>query len=337
VSRLVPKLTLSSGADISRLAIHLTEYSNTPTIHAAIDAGITLFDTDPAAEPELVKALSTYEGAENIGDLVIAHRVDKGAVDASELVASVHQSLAIMGVSSLDMIQLDCREASHASLSLTEASEALRGLQKEGKVKALGVRNVTMEQLKAIQSSAPVDVIANQMDLTNSLDQLNMVSHAQKNNMIILATSPFSGLDWKATTTLKQYSKTLLAANETGEVTVKQTAIYMLLNLCPDLAVVSRMENPAEVLENIAGCFLKHSEEMKTGMKKAQKTLINSLLKGKKEGADGDISKADMEQAMAQLNSMPLDKIAEQLQKLPQDEVIGLMRDMGFSPEKFGK
>ena len=142
------------------------------TIHAALDAGITLIDTAPGygfgrAETLIGKAIRGRRDkvviATKCGLVWDAPGVDHFAVDGKVLRRNLHpesirreceQSLQRLGVDQIDLYQTHWPEADKTPIS--ETMECLVSLKDEGKIGAIGVCNVTPDELKENLAAGPV-------------------------------------------------------------------------------------------------------------------------------------------------------------------------------------
>src|SRR5918993_1043018 len=132
------------------------------TIHAALDAGITLIDTadiyapswDTMGHNETVvrKAMAAYSGTRD--EVVIA---TKGGVTRSDgekwgrdaslpyLRSAVEKSLRNLGVDVIDVYQWHRPDR---SMAYGEGVENFKTLRDEGKVKAIGISNANVEEIE---------------------------------------------------------------------------------------------------------------------------------------------------------------------------------------------
>lgn len=132
------------------------------TVHAALDAGITYVDTADIYAPSwdsmghneeiVARALATWSGDR---DAVVVGT--KGGITRSQgevwgrngsldyLRSAVEKSLRVLGVEAIDLYQWH-RPDRHRTYA--EGVEALATLRDEGKIKAIGVSNASVEELE---------------------------------------------------------------------------------------------------------------------------------------------------------------------------------------------
>src|SRR5262245_39724700 len=132
------------------------------TIHAALDLGINLIDTAPAygfghSEEVVGRAIAerggrdriviaTKVGLERRGDALFRNGTRRQIFEEIEL------SLARLRTDYIDLYQV------HWPDPLTpyeETAEALRDLKRDGKIRAIGVSNYSIEQMERFRSVAP--------------------------------------------------------------------------------------------------------------------------------------------------------------------------------------
>ncbi|WP_328873920.1 aldo/keto reductase [Streptomyces sp. NBC_00287] len=131
------------------------------TVHAALDAGVTLLDTadsyhlpgEPPGHNELLvaRALATYGGG--TGDVLVATKGGRGRPsdggwtvngDPRWLKAAAEASLKRLGVEAIGLYQLHKPDP---SIPFEESVGALRELADEGKIRLVGVSNTDVRQI----------------------------------------------------------------------------------------------------------------------------------------------------------------------------------------------
>lgn len=168
--RLVGQLEVSPiGLGVARLGLQgrPPEPESIATIHAALDAGLTLIDTadsyslsdrDHGYGEELVaKAVAAYGG--DVGDLLIVTKVghmrEPGDFDdfltgwridgrPEHIVASARASLKRLRVDAIDVYELHSPDP---EVPFAESLGALAELLREGVIRMAGISNVSVEQI----------------------------------------------------------------------------------------------------------------------------------------------------------------------------------------------
>lgn len=119
-------------------------------IEAAFDAGITTFDTaeeygDGYSEQILGKALGSKRS-----QTIICSKVFSNHLRKDQVIEACHRSLKNLGTDYLDLYQIHWPSGCWGSeqVSIAETMEALSRLKEQGKIRAIGVSNFDLQQLK---------------------------------------------------------------------------------------------------------------------------------------------------------------------------------------------
>ena len=168
-------------------------------VHTALDLGINYIDVSPyygntRAETVLGKALKgirrdAYILATKVG------RFGPGEYDysAQRVMASVDESLRRMGVDFVDVIQCHDIEFSTPGQILNETLPALRQVQKQGKVRFIGVTGLPLSNFPAILDHTELDTILSFCHYTlfdTSLAEL--IPYLREKEVGIVNASPLS-------------------------------------------------------------------------------------------------------------------------------------------------
>ena len=202
----------SSGIEISSLAWGMWRFAGqdvaaaTELVHAALDAGITLFDTADiygfgeqgfgAAEELLGEVFA--ENPDLRGRMVLA---TKGGITppvpydsgAEYLTKAIDDSLRRLRTEQVDLWQI------HRPDILTHPSEIARAIEdavKSGKVRAFGVSNFTTAQIATLAKFSSVPIVCTQPELSPlRIDTIENgeLDQAIAMDMAVLAWSPLGG------------------------------------------------------------------------------------------------------------------------------------------------
>ena len=176
-------------------------------IHSVLDAGVTLLDTadvycldqDDYGHNErlFARALSSWAGSRN--DLVVA---TKGGMIRPEgrwerdghpeyLKQACERSLEALGVECIDLYQF---HAPDPRVPWADSVGALARLQEEGKIKWIGLSNVTIEQIEEAGTIIRVVTVQNRLSpfFREALDT-GVVRHCADRGIGFLAYSPVGG------------------------------------------------------------------------------------------------------------------------------------------------
>lgn len=176
-------------------------------IHAALDAGVTLIDTadvyclDDADighnEKLIARALSTWSGPR--GRTLVA---TKGGLTRpggrwerdgrpAHLREACERSLTALGRDALDLYQL---HAPDSRVPFAHSVGALADLRREGKIRLVGLSNVTVAEIKAAEAIVPITSVQNRLNpfFRESLDG-GVVRYCAERGIGFLAYSPTGG------------------------------------------------------------------------------------------------------------------------------------------------
>jgi len=194
------------------------------TIHAALDNGINFIDTAPLygfghseevvgkalagrrdsavlatkcgiwwekePKPEGDGELHVYSTAGALGTAENYERILYRYLRPTSIRAELEASLRRLQTDCVDLYQVHCQDA---TASIAETMETLLELKKEGKIRAIGVSNVTPEQLAEYQRVGYVDVLQERFSLIDRDVQKNgMAKTAEENGMNLLTYSPLA-------------------------------------------------------------------------------------------------------------------------------------------------
>jgi aryl-alcohol dehydrogenase-like predicted oxidoreductase len=164
------------------------------TFHAALDRGITLIDTAPVygfgrAEELVGKALeigSRREGVLIATKAGLEWHDEKISRNASprRLRQEVELSLRRLRTDRIDLYQLHWPDP---ATPITETAAALGQLVKEGKVRAIGVSNLSPAQLDEFRRVTPVRTTQPPYNLFERSIEKDVLPHAVKNGVVVLA------------------------------------------------------------------------------------------------------------------------------------------------------
>ncbi|MBI1722445.1 MAG: aldo/keto reductase [Gemmatimonadetes bacterium] len=183
------------------------EATGVRVIHAALDAGATLIDTadvychddDDIGHNErlIAKALRSWSGPRE--RIMVA---TKGGLTRPQgrwerdgrpahLKRACERSLAALGVERVDLYQL---HAPDPAVPLADSAGALADLQREGKVRWVGLSNVSVEEIEEASAIVPVITVQNRLNpfFREALED-GVVAYCTRQEIGFLAYSPLGG------------------------------------------------------------------------------------------------------------------------------------------------
>jgi aryl-alcohol dehydrogenase-like predicted oxidoreductase len=164
------------------------EADSIATIHAALDAGVTLIDTAPGYGAGLSEEIVGRGLAGHRDRALIATKIGSGDLTPAGVIASCEASLQRLRTDRIDLLQIHWFREGAALEDVVAAMERLRS---SGKVRALGVSNFGPETLNRFGAAAS-GWITNQLayNLLWRAIEFEIVDACKRNGMGILCYSP---------------------------------------------------------------------------------------------------------------------------------------------------
>jgi len=164
------------------------ETDSIATIHAALDAGVTLIDTAPGYGAGLSEEIVGRGLTGHRDRALIATKVGAGDLTPGGVIASCEASLRRLRTDRIDLLQIHWfREGA----ALEEVVAAMERLRSSGKVRALGVSNFGPETLDRLGAAAS-GWITNQLayNLLWRAIEFEIMAACRRSNLGVLCYSP---------------------------------------------------------------------------------------------------------------------------------------------------
>ena len=184
------------------------ERKSVEAIQAAINAGINLIDTAPAYGMGVSESIVGKAVAGRRDQVVIATKcgivwhTDKGTpfvnqsgkmmhryLGAGSIRYELEQSLKRLGTDYVDLYQTHWQDE---TTPIEETMGTLLDLKREGKIRAIGVSNATVEQIEAYRRVGPLDSGQEKYSMLDRKLENEYLPYALKNNIAVLAYSPLA-------------------------------------------------------------------------------------------------------------------------------------------------
>ena len=176
-------------------------------IHAALDAGVTLMDTADVYclddreighnERLIARALRSYQG--NREQVIVATKGGMArpggrwvtAGRPEQLRAACERSLKALNVEPIDLYQLHTPDQ---AVPLAESVGALAELRREGKIRRVGLSNVSVAEIREAETIVPVTSVQNRLNpfFREALSE-GVVEYCTGQGIGFLAYSPIGG------------------------------------------------------------------------------------------------------------------------------------------------
>lgn len=238
------------------------------TIHAALDAGVTLLDTADAYAPsaeefganELLVARALREWSGRRDEVVVAtkgghtrHGDDWGLNGRPEYLRhACEQSLRRLETDRIDLYQYHRPDP---DVPFAESVGALRDLVEQGKVRMVGLSNVTVEQLEEARAIVDVAAVQNQLSLsyTGPLSR-GEVAACEAAGVAFLAWSPLGGIG--RARDLEHAGSPVAEIAQERRVSPQRVALAWLLALSEAVVPIPGASRPESILDSLAATTL---------------------------------------------------------------------------------
>ncbi|CAL9395885.1 Pyridoxine 4-dehydrogenase [Streptomyces sp. enrichment culture] len=229
-------------------------------LRRAVDLGVNLFDTADAyalgaGEELLAEALHPYRDG-----VVVATKAGVLRPSPTEWITHGHPaylrqqaelSLRRLRTDRIDLFQLHRIDPAYP---LADQVGALRQLQEEGKIRHIGLSEVTVEELTAASRIAPVVSVQNVYNLAERGHD-PVIDHTAERGIAFLPYFPIARGEHTAD------GGPLAAVAEEAGATRSQTALAWLLHRAPNVIPIPGTSSPAHLAENVAALRVSLTEE----------------------------------------------------------------------------
>ena len=259
-------LTLSNGVKIPQLGLgtwFIDDANAAEAVKAAAKLGYRHFDTAQAYGNER----GVGEGVRSCGvareELFVVSKVAAEHKTYEAAKASIDETLAKMGLDYLDMMIIHSPQpwdkVNQCEDRYVEGNRAawraLEEAYKAGKLRAIGVSNFQIGDLKSLEEACTVKPMVNQILLHISNTPLELVDYCQKNDIAVEAYSPIAHGEILHQPEIK-------AMAEKYGVSVPQLCIRYTLQL--GVISLPKTANPAHMETNAQVDFAISAEDMET-------------------------------------------------------------------------
>jgi len=237
-------------------------------LRRAVELGITFFDTadsyGPVVAEELLKeALHPYAD-----DVVIATKAGLTRQgpgiwtplgNPAYLRQQAELSLRRLGVERIDLFQLHRIDP---GVRLEDQVGELAKLRDEGKVRHIGLSEVSVQQLLDAQAVTPIATVQNLFNLANR-DAEELLDHCEKNDVGFIPWFPL------ATGELSREDGALAAAAKEHDATPSQLALAWLLKRSPVMLPIPGTSSVDHLESNTAAAAIELTDEEYEALAKA--------------------------------------------------------------------
>jgi pyridoxine 4-dehydrogenase len=221
-------------------------------LHRALELGINLLDTADSYGPEVAERLIAEALYPYPKGLVIATKAgfqrpgpDRWVEDGrpQHLREAVAGSLKRLRLERIDLLQLHRIDP---KVPLEDQIETLVDLQDEGKIKHIGLSEVSVEQIEAVRKITTIVSVQNRYNLIDRSSE-SVLEYCTDENLAFIPWFPL------ATGSLAKPGGPLARAAERLKATPAQVAIAWLLQKSPVILPIPGTSTVKHLEENVAG------------------------------------------------------------------------------------
>jgi diketogulonate reductase-like aldo/keto reductase len=254
---------LWNGIEIPKIGLGTWLISNDDVIQAvknSIDIGYRHIDTAQAYENESGVGIAIQESNINRDEIFITTKVAAEIKSYKKAIQSIDESLSNLNIDTIDLMLIhspkpwsEFNGSDHYFEGNLEVWRALENSYKAGKMKAIGISNFQVKDIKNILDNCDIKPMVNQIlaHITNTPAEL--IEYCKKNDIIVEAYSPIGHGEL-----LKNEALIKLAAKY--NISVAQLCIRYCIEL--GLLPLPKSENPKHMTTNTNIDFEISQEDM---------------------------------------------------------------------------
>jgi pyridoxine 4-dehydrogenase len=228
-------------------------------LRRAVELGVNFFDTAESYGPQtnetlIAEALHPYPRGFVVATKCGVSRPNRGRWDADgrpdKLRRDLEGSLKRLKLERIDVYQLHTVDP---KVPLEVSVGTLADMRKEGKVRHVGLSNVTVKQLETARKIVPIVSVQNRYSLVDRGSE-DVLLHCEKQGIAFLPWYPLGDGSALKVSKVRKLAEKLKA-------TPAQIAIAWLLKKSPVMLPIPGTGNVAHLEENVAAAKLKLSDE----------------------------------------------------------------------------
>lgn len=239
-------------------------------LRRAVELGVTMFDTADAYGPQIAEELIAEALYPYVADIVIATKgglTRQGPAKAKPcgrpdyLQQQLELSLRKLRVERIDLYQLHRIDP---TVPLEETLGALKDAQAQGKIRHIGLSEVTPEEIEAAQKIVPIVSVQNRYNMTDRKSR-HALAFCEKHGIGFLPWYPMGG---SATTSIAKKAPSEGGANhpiaefaEAHGCSVNQLSLAWLLHQSPVILPIPGTSSIPHLEQNVAAGSLQIAED----------------------------------------------------------------------------
>jgi aryl-alcohol dehydrogenase-like predicted oxidoreductase len=174
--------------------VGIDDAQSTRAIRAAVEVGVTTFDTAAAYGKGHSERILGAALADVRTEVILATKVFANRLKFNQVIGSCHQSLKNLKTDYIDLYQIHWPAGSFGtrSVPIEDTLAAMTELKEKGKIRAIGVSNFSCIQLEEAIRYARIDSFQSPYSLFWRHVEGDAMSYCRENNISMLAYSPMA-------------------------------------------------------------------------------------------------------------------------------------------------
>ena len=222
-------------------------------IRAAIESGVNFIDTADAYGPYTSELLVAEAIAPFKDQLMVATKggfvkYKPGAVMRNShpyyLRTAVEGSLKRLETETIGLYFLHTVDP---NIPIEESVGALAQLQQEGKIKHIGVSNISLEEYEKAKSVATIDAVQNAFNFSDRRSEV-LVNATANDNVAFVAHTPIARNNW---------DNSIFAQAEKEGISANQMSLKWLLDFAPNVISIPGTSSENHLMENLKAYQIK--------------------------------------------------------------------------------
>lgn len=194
-----PRVTLSDGNKIPQIGLGVWQVDPAITERVVVDgikAGYRSIDTAEGYQNEEGVGAAIRKAGVPREELFITSKLRNGGHARDLALKSFDETMEKLGIEQIDMFLIHWPVPSQGKY--VEAWKALIELQKQGRIKSIGVSNFNPDHIEKLVAETGVTPVVNQIELHPTFQQVRSRPFYRENNIAVESWSPLgSGADLK--------------------------------------------------------------------------------------------------------------------------------------------
>lgn len=244
-------------------------------LRRAVELGVDLIDTADSYGPEVSELLIAEALYPYSQGLVIATKGGNTRPGPNQWVPDCRperlkrcceDSLRRLRLETIDLYQLHTVDP---NVPFADQVGALRDLRKEGKIRHVGLSNVTLQQLREAEKIVPIVSVQNRYNLAYRGASEDIIDYCERNNLVFLPWFPLGA----NSSEIAENTEVQIVAKAHG-VHVHQIALAWLLHRSPAMAPIPGTASIEHLEQNIAAGAIRLTEEdlVRLGLRQPKST-----------------------------------------------------------------